>query len=368
MNFHQINSFLPRTPVIAGDDKFGSSVALSACGTMALVGSLGHNHERGHVHFLTMGPNNQWIDRSCFSAQYPTPENYDIFGLASALSGDGTMALIGASGLTGGVGCGAVYCFTREPNSVYWEQQSLFHASDPVSSDNDQFGISVAMSKNGTKALVASTHQNLYGKNRGAVYYFTRHGKTWTQQSVFGASDPVADNDEFGTSIAMSADGNMALIGAEKSCCQGHKRGVVYCFKRHGNTWMQESHFGPPSSMCSDGDAFGCSIALSANGNIALIGAYEHGFGVGTQRGIAHCFNRQGCEWIYQSSFWAEDPKSADGDEFAVSMAISALGNRALVGAHFQGGGAHGRAYTFDLKSSCPHNLKNHWLWGNWFK
>lgn len=364
--FSQKNSFGASDPV-SDDDKFGSAVALSANGQTALVGALGQNKEQGRVYYFGHDNKQQWRQLSSFVAKDPASSNDDCFGIAAALSANGSMALIGASNANKGKGL--VYYFTRTDNSTNWTQQSVFSASNPVSSDNDQFGIAVALSANAKVALVSATHQNLYGKNRGLVYYFTRSDTTWIQQGLLPAPNPAADDDEFGTALALSADGTLALIGAEKSCSQGHRRGIVYMYTRSDNVWSQRSSLGALASTCSDGDAFGVSIALSADGSKAVIGAYEHGFGVGKERGIAYYFTRTGIAWTQQSVFFASDPKSADGDEFGVSIALTAAGDMTLVGAHFQGGHARGRVYTFGIPGYpyCD-MMRNSFLWGAWFR
>src|SRR5262249_58954413 len=56
----------------------------------------------------------------------------------------------------------------------------------------------------------------------GAVYIFTRTGTTWSQQAYVKASntgepgvgDQFADGDRFGFSIGLSADGNTLAVGA----------------------------------------------------------------------------------------------------------------------------------------------------------
>jgi hypothetical protein len=47
----------------------------------------------------------------------------------------------------------------------------------------------------------------------GAVYVFTRSGASWTQQAYVKASNTGAD-DQFGWSVALSADGNTLAVGA----------------------------------------------------------------------------------------------------------------------------------------------------------
>lgn len=364
MNFIQKNTLLPSFPPISNGDKFGSAIALSSDGKYALVGSLGYDTERGRVHFFKY-ENNLWRPLSAFGQK--NAQDYDIFGISIAMSADATMALIGASNKN--KGNGVVYYFTRNPNTTQWVEEGLFKAADPISSDRDQFGISIAMSADAKKALISATHQNFYGKNRGLVYSFMRSDKTWMQDGIMPAPRPHSDNDEFGTSLALSANGKYALIGAEKSSHFGNKRGIVYSFACSDNTWIQQSFFAP-TSMYSDEDRFGNSIGLSADGTKAVIGAYEHGFGVGKYRGIAYHFTRKGETWSQQSVFFSSDPKSEDDDEFAVSIALSGAGDLALVGAHFQGGHERGRVYTFGLPVPCDpcYALRNSSWWSAWFK
>jgi len=69
---------------------------------------------------------------------------------------------------------------------------------------NDEFGYSVAIS--GTNAVVGAPGTNV---NRGAAYFYSLVGGTWTLNTASGTSgeinDPAADtNDNFGYSVAIS--------------------------------------------------------------------------------------------------------------------------------------------------------------------
>jgi FG-GAP repeat len=83
------------------------------------------------------------------------------------------------------------------------------------------FGLSVALSANGTTALVGGP-QDDPGQNgpAGAAWVFTRSGSGWAQQGPKLTPTGVADQgalgtveDWFGYSVALSGDGNTALIG-----------------------------------------------------------------------------------------------------------------------------------------------------------
>ena len=157
----------------------------------------------------------------------------DIFGASVALSGDGSILAVGAGGegsaATGINGnqadnsagySGAVYVFTR--SGTTWSQQAYVKASNTGATD--QFGMSVALSSDGSTLAVGAPHEESaatgIGGNQadnsasgsGAVYVFTRSGTTWSQQTYVKAANSGA-NDGFGQSVALSADGTL-VVGA----------------------------------------------------------------------------------------------------------------------------------------------------------
>jgi hypothetical protein len=73
----------------------------------------------------------------------------------------------------------------------------------------------------------------------GAAYIFTRSGTTWTQQQKIQASDKQG-NDEFGKSVAISGDGNTAIVGALEDTGGDGDAGAAYIFTRSGTTWTQQ--------------------------------------------------------------------------------------------------------------------------------
>ena len=106
-------------------------------------------------------------------------------------------------------------------------------------------------------------------------------------------------NNEFGSSVALSADGKTALVGApydeDGSRSQG-QAGAAFVFVLSGSKWEQQG-----SKLTGTGDEpiyFGNSVALSANGNTALVGAYETAVGgkeaEGFDQGAVYVFTRSG--------------------------------------------------------------------------
>ncbi len=238
--------------------------------------------------------------------------------------------------------------------------------------NNDYFGGNIALSADGNTLAVGafgedSSATSINGKqgdnsasDSGAVYVFSRTGSTWTQQAYVKASNTGVD-DEFGTSVALSADGNTLAVGAfrEGSSATGLNdnqdnnsatdSGAVYVFSRSGSTWTQQAYV--KASNTGAGDSFGYGIALSADGNTLAVGAHREGnsaTGMSSNQaensalasGAVYVFNRSGSTWTQQAYLKASN--SGAGDYFGGSVALSVDGNTLAVGANQEDSNATG--------------------------
>ena len=145
------------------------------------------------------------------------------------------------------------------------------------------FGYSVALSADGNTALIGGWADNNYV---GAAWVFTRSGEAWTQQGSKLTGSGETGQGRFGSSVALSGDGTTALIGGDGD---NGVVGAAWVFTRSGSTWTQQG-----SKLTGSGETgqgyFGLSVALSADGNTALIGGYYDNGGVGA----AWVFTRSG--------------------------------------------------------------------------
>jgi hypothetical protein len=236
------------------------------------------------------------------------------FGTSVALSGDGTTALIGAPD-DNTTGVGAAWVFTLS-NGVWTQQAKLTQSDD---SGNIGFGASVALSGDGNTALIGAS-KNL-GLEARAAWVFTRSGSTWTQQAEI--TDPLPSDgrdDLFGNSVALSGDGNTALIGGLGT------GGAAWVFKRSGSTWTQQGERLTGSGAGGEEINIGSSVALSADGNTALIGDA----GDSAAWGAAWVFTRSDGVWTQQGDKLTGQDE--EGDVFGGSVALSSDGNTALIG------------------------------------
>ncbi len=139
-----------------------------------------------------------------------------------------------------------------------------------------RFGVSVAVSSDGNTALIGGFEDH---RGVGAAWVFIRTGTAWALQRklvapTVGPHRKAIGDARFGSSVALSSDGNTALIGG-----YGDHRGVgaAWVFIRTGTAWALQRKLiaptvGPKRSEKGEG-LFGYSVALSADGNTALIGA-----------------------------------------------------------------------------------------------
>jgi hypothetical protein len=237
-------------------------------------------------------------------------------GASVALSSDGTTAIVGSP--TDGGNIGAFWIFTR--SGTTWTQQgSKLVASDATPSA--QQGYSVALSADGSTAIVGGPADSA---DAGAAWIFVRSGTTWAQQGSklvgSGAAGPAFQ----GSSVALSADGNTALVGGPGD---GAASGAAWVFIRSGSGWTQQGQkltgfFGGGVASEDQGQA----LALSADGNTALVSVLLDGI---VNAGFV--FTRSGSTWTQENGGLACNPPGA-GQAIPTSVALSADGNTAAIG------------------------------------
>ena len=197
-----------------------------------------------------------------------------------ALSADGSMALIGGPADDHLVG--ATWVFTNS-GSTWTQQGAKLVGSGYV--DRSWQGASLALSADGSTALIAGpVDDHLVG----AAWVFTRAGSTWTQQGAKLVGSPHTGHPLEANMVALSADGNTALIAGPY---ENGFVGATWVFARSGSTWTQGAEL--VGSGYTGYPDEGSSVALSADGNTALIGGMgDNGF-----VGAAWVFARSGSTW-----------------------------------------------------------------------
>jgi cysteine-rich repeat protein len=236
----------------------------------------------------------------------------------------------------------------------------------------DEFGISVALSADGSTMAVGAINEdssatgvggdqfNDDARDSGAVYVYTHSGQQWNQQAYIKAS-VTGFADSFGLKVALSADGSTLAVGAplEDSAATGidgvptndaaEDSGAVYVYTRSGTMWTQQAYI--KASNTGRFDNFGLSLSLSADGSTLAVGAQfeaSAATGIGGDQsddsrfgaGAVYVFTRAGTTWNEQAYIKAS--ATDFNDLFGCSVSLSNDGATLAVGAEAEDGGTTG--------------------------
>lgn len=354
-NWIEVQTLTSPTP--SAHNNYGYSVCLN--GDWILVGEPdgddgGTNDGSAHFYQLVGGT---WNFIQTVNSAIDLDDEY---GFAVSLSGN--TAIIGDPeyGSSGNeFNSGAIFIYERTGSTWIPIGSNPVAASDSIRTGN--FGNSVSISGDGSVAIVGAPGDNdgglLDGVVWGAVYFFQKTGGIWTEtQKVIGTPDS-----EFGYSVSMSEDGTIAVAGAFGEIGEeGVNTGAAYVFERNGTDWTigsdspdvttTETRIG--ASDENAGDRFGISVAIF--GDIIVAGAIGQDIGPSGQpgsisaAGSAYIYERIGFgNWGNEQEVFASDPTSIA--EFGMSVSMS--GNTILVGSPQADdvNANQGAGYFFDL-------------------
>ena len=324
----QGNKLVPSDETGPGSEA-GTSVALSADGNTALIGGIGdepHGKPMEGAAWVFTRSGSSWTQEGP-KLTGGGEQGEGQFGISVALSADGNTALIGGiNDETAGKQVGAAWVFTRSGSS--WTQQGTKLTGGSEEGTNGRFGKSVALSGDGNTALVGAYFDENAKKEPqgGSAFVFTRSGGAWKHQGAKLTGSDEEGTAEFGISVALSADGNTALVGGpnDEGKAKSAMSGAAWVFTRSAASWMQQGPKLTGADESGPGE-LGWSVALSADGDTALAGAPAD------DDGAAFAFARTGSTWTQQGSKLAPSDATS-GASFGAGVALSADGTLALIG------------------------------------
>ncbi|WP_438967133.1 InlB B-repeat-containing protein [Flavobacterium sp.] len=313
----------------------GYSVSMSADGNTAIVGGWTDNNNRGAAWIYSRIGNtwsqqgNKLVGSGALGAARQ--------GRSVALSADGNTAIIGAS--ADNTGRGAVWIFVR--NEGTWIQQG----SKLVGSGSIFFqyqGSSVSLSADGNTVIVGG-----YGaSNTGAAWIYTRNGTTWSQQGNKLVGTGASGSARQGWSVSMSADGNTAMVGGYSDAST---TGAAWIYSRNGTSWSQQGNK-LVGTGASGSAQQGYSVALSADGNTAMVGGYSDASNIGA----AWVYTRSGTSWSQQGNKLVGTGTSGSAQQ-GISVSLSADGKTAIMGGDADASNT-GAAWVFVVPTTVAYN------------
>lgn len=371
----------PSPRMLAG---FGSSMAMSSNGKVLAIGAPGDSTQAGGTSGIASGSvyvfvasGDTWVfDHTLHADELDAGER---FGASVAVSKIGDTIAVGVPEHLEASGAVYVYQGSTPPTVVL--------PSNPHSSD--RFGTSVALDDNGTRLIVGAPTEitrgsgvdpatNTLGPDSGAVYMF--EGATLSTQLHFFKSFDELAGIQFGTSVALSGDGQTFAVGAigensteigvngsQRTSMGATASGAVFMFLLVNSAWTMDTYFKATNTHALA--SFGTSVALSTTGTTLAVGSSgESGaaLGVGGDQqalsqpnaGAAYVYAK-GAVWM--GGTYIKATNTGMGDHFGASLSLSPDGDALIVGAPDEqststmidgtqsddGGTSVGAAYTY---------------------
>jgi hypothetical protein len=152
-------------------------------------------------------------------------------------------------------GTGAAWVYAR--NNGVWTQQGKLADKGAIGAYQ---GWSVGLSAHGDTAVVGGLNDNAM---TGAAWVYTRSNGMWAQQAKLVDNGAAGANQ--GSSVALSAHGNTAIVGGPNGV------GAAWVYTRRNGVWDRQGSK-LKFSVTAGAANVGRSVALSADGNTAIVG------------------------------------------------------------------------------------------------
>ncbi len=297
----------------------GQSVSISADGNTAIVGGYEDASGTGAawIYVRSAGAwaqqGSKLVGSGAIGAAFQ--------GASVSISADGNTAIVG--GYDDNSGAGAAWVYTR--SAGVWAQQGAKLVGSGATGNATQ-GASVSISADGNTAVVGGYSDN---SGSGAIWIFTRSAGAWAQQGSKLVGTGATGNAGLGYSVSVSADGKTVIGGGTTD---NSSAGAVWIYTVTAGVWSQQG-----SKLVGTGATGaalqGYSVALSADGNFAIVGGDEDN-------------SDAGAAWIYSRSAgaWAQVGTKLTGTGGTAAafqgsaVSISADGTTAIVGGYVNNG------------------------------
>lgn len=247
-------------------------------------------------------------------------------GYSVALSDDGTTLAVGEWRNTGPLGANQGQVRVYEFSGGVWVQKGSDINGEAAA---DNFGIAVDLSEDGLTLAVGAPSNDGAGSLAGHVRVFTYASDTWSQ---LGADlDGESGNDQFGSSVALSADGRTVAIGApsDRNTAGNLESGQVSVYS-YSTSWTQVGSRGQIEG--ESGDLLGHlnAVDISDDGTVVAVGVRLRNNGAVSDTGALEVYALSGGAWVQRGATLYGD--SAE-DRLGYAVSINGDGTVAAAGA-----------------------------------
>ncbi|WP_298511535.1 T9SS type A sorting domain-containing protein [uncultured Kordia sp.] len=191
---------------------------------------------------------------------------------------------------------------------------------------NDNFGWSMALSADGNVVVVGAIRHFGNGEQAGHVRVYEKTNATWTQ--IGNDIDGENSYNFMGNSVAINSDGSIIAVSATGNSDGGQNAGKVKVFGYINGNWTQ---LGNDILGEGSGDRCGSALGLSQDGQILAIGA-NYNDGSGPDNGHVRMYQ-------YVNDTWTQVGNDIDGvgnfDSFGRRLSLSSDGGIVAIAAPF---------------------------------
>ena len=245
----------------------------------------------------------------------------------------------------------------NEPDGTWTEHgQALLGRSA-----QDQFGFSVALSKDGNKLAVSEVGLDRPGLDRAGnvrVFQWVSNLEVWTDMGQEISGEQIAEL--FGVSLALSQDGQRMAIGSPYHDDTDNRkiltgRVVLYEFDSDTSRWEKIGDLRGKASL----DWFGWDVDMSPDGNRVVAGAPRNT----VYGGFVQAFDYDGTSWTQVGNKMVNNYGTVKLDD-RYGQAVSLDGDRVAVGSPWKDIGRNGNAglvQVYELTMN-PGNGTKEWI------
>jgi hypothetical protein len=215
----------------------------------------------------------------------------ELAGFSLSLSYDGKTISAGYRGSVSGAGGDAGQIRVHTYVNGAWTQKG--QALSGLESA-DRLGDNIDMSSDGNH-LIAGSH---YGaKSEVYVYDYVSGSTSWVKRTTLTHPTlPNANTHFYGSSVAISDDGNTVAVGASSDDVDGTDFGRAYVYTWSGSAWTLVGTLSNPQPTASPSDIFGSTVSLSGDGTRLIVAASREDNGF-TDNGQVYTYEYYGGSW-----------------------------------------------------------------------
>lgn len=248
--------------VSPGGGELGTAVSLD--GSTAIVGAPGAPGG-GQARILSETSSGWSLD-----TQRTVPNSSGTHAFGAAVDVDGDLAIVGDTGnplIYDEMTEGSAYIY--EDTGSSWELVASLSPPPDASETNRGFGFSVAIDASTDTAVVGAPLEDTEAGNQsGTAIVYRESSDAWTKEATLTPNDLEAD-DRFGEDVAL--DGSIALVGAPREDTAANSAGAAYVFHDDGKDWTQSAKL--LGSQAASDLFFGIDVDLE--GAQAIVGTYD---------------------------------------------------------------------------------------------